>query len=241
MPVRPTGLFGFLAQPPTLARIVARGWLSCALAQRAELDAESDAPVTALLRATSDWLEALGLLGEAHPDERAALAAPPGVLSAADLERLGEHAEVAGVVAWALQLGCVPAVDVATDASEVAIVLGWQTAVATELQTSARLRARTELMAWLDFASAVHWRVDEQVRRTARIDLRGLDGAGQQQLPAVTPLHLDDAGDLLIGGQSLADLPPAALLATLRRARARHRAALWLLGQQREFADIETP
>lgn len=54
----------------------------------------------------------------------------------------------------------------------------------------------------------------------------------------VTPLALATDGDMALGGRSLADAAPLELYAALRRVRERHRATLWLLGQQRDWDEI---
>jgi hypothetical protein len=56
----------------------------------------------------------------------------------------------------------------------------------------------------------------------------------------VTPCELLD-GDLAIGGRALRELTPAMLFATLRRLQERYRAALWVLGQQREYWQVALP
>jgi hypothetical protein len=54
----------------------------------------------------------------------------------------------------------------------------------------------------------------------------------------VTPLALATDGDMALGGASLATATPRELYAGLRRVRERHRATLWLLGQQRDWDAI---
>lgn len=54
----------------------------------------------------------------------------------------------------------------------------------------------------------------------------------------VTPLALAADGDMALGGRSLAAATPNELYAALRRVRERHRATLWLLGQQRDWDEI---
>ena len=48
-------------------------------------------------------------------------------------------------------------------------------------------------------------------------------------------------GDLAIGGLALRELAPVQLFATLRRVQERHRAALWLLGQDRAYWQVALP
>lgn len=234
--------FGLLASPPTLQRLVARGFVACAVAMRVDLEAHHDATeVAELTLLARDWLAAHGYAAELEPDEAAVLAAAPGLLTRADRERFAAQPEAAAVLGWALQLCPLPPFDSDADGAATAAALGWLTEGGAALATQARLRPREQLMALLDALGAVHWRLLEHTRRAdAAVSMQHFGATEHAWPPAVTPCELLD-GDLAIGGRALRELTPTTLFATLRRLQERHRAALWALGQQSEYWQVALP
>jgi hypothetical protein len=234
--------FGLLASPPTLQRLVARGFVACAVTMRVDLEAHGDATeVAELMQLARDWLAAHGHAAELEPDEAAVLAATHGTLAGADRERFAAQAEAAAVLGWALQLCPLPPFDAEADGAATAAALGWLTDAGAALATQARLRPREQLMALLDALGAVHWRLLEHTRRDdAAVSMQHFSATEHAWPPDVTPCELLD-GDLAIGGRRLRELTPAMLFATLRRLQERHRAALWVLGQQREYWQVALP
>jgi hypothetical protein len=234
--------FGLLASPPPLPRLAARGLLSCALAMRADLEAHPDREAAAALIAlTRDWLERQGFAAEAEAEERAALEAPPGTLDGTARERCSACGEAAALLGWALQRCDLPGFDTDADAAAVAAALGLLEPEGGELATRGRLRSRETLMDLLDAIGAVHWRLLEHTRRPdAQVSMQRFGAAVHRWPEGVVPCEL--AGDdLAIAGRALRELDPVMLLAALRRVQERHRALLWLLGQNRAYAEVALP
>jgi hypothetical protein len=234
--------FGPLASPPALRRLVARGFVACAIAMRVDLETHDDTTeVAELMLVARDWLAAHGYATELDPDEAALLAATPGTLARADRERFGAQPEAAVVLGWALQLCQLPPFDSDADGAATAAALGWLTDGGAALATQARLRPREQLMALLDALGAVHWRLLEHTRRAdAAVSMQHFSATEHAWPPDVTPCELLE-GDLAIGGRALRELAPATLYATLRRLQERHRAALWALGQQHDYWQVALP
>jgi hypothetical protein len=234
--------FGLLASPPTLQRLVARGFVACAVAMRVDLEAHRDATEAAqLVSVAQDWLSAQGYAGELESDEAALLDAAPGTLAPASRGRFAAQPEAAAVIGWALQRCDLPAFDSDADGAGIAAELGWLSQAGADLATQGRLRPREQVMALLDALGAVHWRLLEHTRHDAAVvSMQHFSATEHAWPPAVTPCALLD-GDLAIGGRALRELTPAALFATLRRVQERHRAALWALGQQRGYWQVALP
>jgi hypothetical protein len=244
--------FGFLPSPPPLPRMVARAMACCALAQRVELEPPAGEAVDAATRAGSDellqlsleWLGRHGMEAELSATEHAALAAATGSLDPDARERFADAGEGAAVIAWALRCAALPPFDADADAAAIAASLGWLAESGTTLGSRARLRSREELGAALDAIGAVHWRLRARAEPAAGV------GAGVVSMARwqpdrfawpedMTPLELAPDGDLALDGQPIAAVTDPQLLAGLRRLQARHRAILWLLGQQRDWDAIE--
>ncbi len=250
--------FGFLPSPPPLPRIAARALVSSALAQRIEieppagaaLDAETLEGMTELIELSMDWLRRHGLDAELSGSERAALQQPAGALDEALRERFALRGEAACVIAWALRCAPLPAFDVDADAAAVAEALGWLDDAGATLGTRARLRSREEVGAYLDAVSAVHWRLRQQARPAEDGAKHGEESAVAVSMArwhpdrhawpeGVTPLALAPDDDLALGGRSIGEASAPQLLAAWERVRERHRATLWLLGQQRDYDAVE--
>ena len=104
-------------------------------------------------------------------------------------------------------------------------------------QTAAHLRPREEVSALLDAIGAVHWRLLEHARQPSRISMQRWAATVHDWPQGMTPLELAD-GDLALDGRPLNGLDDRTLLRALRRVGERHRAALWLLGQERAYGSV---
>jgi len=245
--------FGFLPSPPALPRIAARALVFCALAQRVEiepppgtpLDAETLEGMNELLELSMEWLGRHGLAAELTGRERAVLQQPVGTLDDALRDTFAHSGEAAGVIAWALRRAPLAAFDADTDAAAVAEAFGWLDDAGAELGSTARLRSREEVGAYLDAVSAVHWRLRRQAEPTQDGDApSGVSLArwhpDRYAWPEdVTPLELAPDDDLALGGRTIGMASPETLLAAWQRIRERHRATLWLLGQHRDYDAVE--
>lgn len=234
--------FGLLASPPPLQRLAARAFVACAVAMRVDLEAHDDrAAAAALLQLARDWLAVHGHAAELDADEATLLASEPGTLPVAARARHAAQAEAAAIIGWSLQRCEVPPFCGDADGASVAAALGWLGTEGAELGRSARLRPREQVMALLDALGAVHWRLLEHTRSPdAAVSMQHFSATQHAWPPDVTPCELRD-GDLAIDGLALRDLAPAQLFATLRRVQERHRAALWLLGQDRAYWQVALP
>ena len=118
--------FGLLASPPPLAVVVARAFVSCALAMRAQLDTFDDSlAVSQIVTQSTLWLTKHGFDRMMHADEVAAMAAGPGELTAQGRERYGLLGEAAAVLAWGLRSCTLPAPHTSCDAADIAEALGF--------------------------------------------------------------------------------------------------------------------
>lgn len=235
-------VFGMLAAPPPLPRIAARALIACAIAQRVDLESHPNATeARQLIELAHGWLTEHALISEADAVEHDMLHAAPGTLSDALAARFAPLAECAVVIAWALQRGTVPAIDVDADAVTTAQALGWLSDAGAQLGTTARLRSRETLMAALDAQGAMHWRLLERTRpESASISMSRFARDAYEWPEGVTPCELRD-DDLALDGAPLSAATPQGLFAALRRTQERHRALLWLLGQQRNYWDVTLP
>jgi hypothetical protein len=245
--------FGFLPSPPTLPRIAARALVFCALAQRIEiepppgtpLDAETLEGMNELLELSMEWLARHGLAAEITGRERAVLQQPVGTLEAALRDAFTHSGEAAGVIAWALRRAPLAAFDADTDAAAVAEACGWLDDAGAELGSTALLRTREEIGAYLDAVSAVHWRLRRQAEppqdgdAPIGVSLARWHPDRYTWPEGVTPLELAPDDDLALGGRSIDVASPGTLLAAWQRVRERHRATLWLLGQHRDYDAVE--
>ncbi len=231
-----------LAAPPPLPRMAARALVACAIAQRVDLESHPDAgEARELIEVANDWLGEHGLVREVDPAERELLTAAPGTLTAAQLARFAPLAECAAVIAWALQRHPLPAADVDADAIAIAESLGWLDDAGVNLGMSARLRPRETVMAALDAQGALHWRLLARTRpESAAISMGRFAPSAYEWPDGITPFELLD-DDLALEGVPLAAVTPQVLFGALRRAQERHRALLWLLGQQRNYWDVTLP
>lgn len=235
-------VFGLLAAPPPLPRMAARALVACAIAQRVDLESHPDTrEARELIEVANDWLGEHGLVRELDPAEQELLSTAPGALSAAQLERFAPLAECAAVIAWALQRQSLPGAEVDADAVATAESLGWLDDTGATLGTTARLRPRETIMAALDAQGALHWRLLERTRPgSAKISMGRFAPSSYEWPDGMTPFELLE-DDLALAGVALADVRPQELFGALRRAQERHRALLWLLGQQRNYWDVTLP
>lgn len=230
--------FGLLASPPPLQIVVARAFTSCALAMRAQLDLHEQADaVTAIISQARTWLAEHGFDRVLDDDEAAALAAAPGTLDPALRERYALLGEASGVLAWALRCAALPAPDTPIDAADAAAALGFLTAPGAALATSARLRDREETARYADIAGALHWRIQRQMTEPGALLMSRWRGDQLAWPEEVSPAQFVDE-DLAAGGRAVSTISDRELLPWLQRTAERHRASLWLLGQQRDYWQV---
>ena len=230
--------FGLLAQPPPLRFVVARAFISCALAMRVQIDAHIDARAAAQMTGDARrWLTEHGFDALLHASEAEALDAAPRELSAGSAQRYETLGEAAAVYAWALRVLDLPAPDAAADAADVAVALGFLTDAGADLVTGARLRDRDEIARYADVAGALSWRLQQQLREPGKIVMSAWSATRWSWPQAVTPAQcLDD--DLALQGKPIASVAQSDLLQSWQRAMERQRAALWLLGQHRDYWQV---
>lgn len=227
--------FGQLASPPPLAVVVSRAFASCALAMRAQLDTHDDpAAVGLIVEQARGWLAQHGFDRVLDRDESAAMAASVGELTPAQRARYGMLGEAAAVLAWGLRRMALPAPEQPCDAADAAEALGFLTDEGAALATQARLRDRDETASYADIAGALHWRIQRQLTEPGPL-LMSRWRSDQLQWPeAVTAAQFHDE-DLAKDGRAITTLGDGELLQWLQVAAERHRASLWLLGQQRDY------
>jgi len=241
--------YGFLAQPPPVQRTVARGFVCCAIALRADLEPAIGSPapgldvdsVLQLLELTRRWLEHSGFDAELDDAERGLLDSLPGARHSGLLEPFAQHKEALGVIAWVLRAAPLVSIDEDVDAGSIAAAMGWLTDDGATLHTRARPRTREQLAAYLDAIAATHWRISEHVRQPASIGMTRWGAAAGVWPEETAPIALAAGGDLALAGEDIDKAGPSTLLAALQRVQGRHRATLWLLGQHRDFRSVTFP
>lgn len=230
--------YGLLASPPPLRVVVARTFVSCALAMRAQIDRHADAGAAlAITMLTRAWLAEHRFDAALDAEEATALAAPPGSLDATSLERFTLLGEALGVFAWALRRQPLPPPDQAIDAADTAAALGFLHADGAALATGARLRDREATARYADIAGALHWRARNQIVAPGSIVMSRWRSDAHEWPEDVTAAQFVDA-DLAAHGRAITSLGNDELLPLLQRCAERHRAALWLLGQQRDYWQV---
>jgi hypothetical protein len=230
--------YGMLASPPPLQVVVARAFISCALTMRAQLEQHDDAAaIPALLKQAVDWLNEHGFARLLGDEETAALCCAPGALDPVLQQRYALLGEAAAVLAWALRRSSLPAPDVAVDAADIAASLGFLSDHGAALATTARLRDRDETARYADIAGALHWRIQRQMTEPAPLLMHHWRSDQLAWPDAVAPAQFVD-DDLALGGMAVSALANQALLPWLLQAAERHRAALWLLGQNRDYWQV---
>lgn len=219
--------------PPTAGAVARRAQILAAVTCRGHVENNLGDPATeALYARIVPWLQTCNLMDALEPEERALLLTPLGELDPQQQVASMWKVEGAAVLSWALGKYPLPPHDHKVEPFKVAEALGFLWDEAAQYVRYAQLRGRTELNAYRELVHAVHGRLREAEQRPQRDDL------GSRIQPAwLRALGLSRAsplvdGDLAIDGLPLSQVEPSLVRAVEEINHERHRAAIWLVGQQ---------
>lgn len=185
-----------------------------------------------------DWLTALNLWDEAEPSEAAMIRAPLGVLEAKIALQAGWYAEGLTVLAWAMHLLDFPKHDKQVDSYAVTDAFWFLDKAAEEIVTNANLRSPGELDACRELLYAIHARLREYDRNrvpknfTHWIEQSWLDALGYKLT------NLISQNDLAVDGKQISETTEGRLQELLSITSERHRAIIWLMGEQAGYSKI---
>ena len=231
---------GALIWMPKIAnQAVLRSLILSAIVCRGSLESGAGNPeAEAVHQRLREWLTALDLWGAAEPAEAAMLQAPLGGLEASVTLQSGWYAEGLAVLGWALNLLDFPKHDEQVDSYAVADAFWVLDEAAAELLMTGRLRSQDDLDACREMLYAIHVRLRQYARNGAPdnfaswIETSWLDALG------CTLGGLTAQDDLAIDGKPLNQVTEERLQETLSITSERHRAIIWLMGEQPNYAEI---
>jgi uncharacterized protein DUF4272 len=224
---------------PDAGRVARRALILSALVCRGYVEADPANPEALSLNdRITEWLARLDLEDEIEPLEAAVLSPPPGAVPAQVALSVTRQAEGLAILAWALGLFPLPRHDQKVDAYEVTDALYFLGEDDADLVATAKLRTEADIDACREVMYAVHCRLRELKRRKERndfgswieqewLDLLGLDSTG-----------LIVEGDLGIDGRPLSAVEPDRVQDCEWVFRERHRAAIWLAGEDPLYSEL---
>jgi hypothetical protein len=217
---------------PDVLRVTRRSLVLSAVICRCSSDHDPDNPdAQDLWNRLREWVESQGIDGEMESGERDLVNAQLGTLDEKDIIAAPWRTEGLALLAWSLNRFSFPQYDQQVDAYEVTDSLEFLSEDAFELVSSSNLRPATELSVCREFYYALHCRLREFARkRTPRdighwIEAKWLDALG-------IPTVLGSTGDLYIDDVPLSDVSDDAFNLCESIVCERHRAAIWLLGEE---------
>jgi hypothetical protein len=187
-----------------------------------------------------DWLKGLGLAAELEPQERDFLHAPCGIVDPQLVTNAAWRGEGLAVLAWALNRFGLPAYDEEAFPPDLAqeSVGFLNPEAARQLLDTAVLRPAAEIERFATYATMVTWRLRTFRMYSGRWDfveyLRRHTAFREAWLEG---LRFVD-GDLAIGEQAVANVPPEKVHTWERVAEERQRAAYWLEGDNTVYSQV---
>jgi hypothetical protein len=184
-----------------------------------------------LLERTSAWVDQLDLRGEMEPSEHKLIDAKIGTLR--DRERINATWQTEGlaILAWGLKLFPFPSLDKLVDLYELTDAFYFLNDEAMDVIRSAALRSEHELEACRELFYAVHCRLRQFARNRHTHDMRHWIEPNWIETLKLDNIFAVD-GDLLVGSVPLIDSQEEVWQRMEFATRERHRAAIWLIGEQ---------
>jgi hypothetical protein len=230
--------------PPVAGAVARRAQILSAVTCRGHVEHNLGDPASeALYARIVAWLDTCNLMEFLEPEERTVLLAPMGSLTSEQQLASIWKVEGAAVLAWALGKYPLPPHDVKVEPFKVAETLGFLWDEAAQYVRYAQLRGRTELKAYRELVHAIHGRLREAEQRPQRDDFGGsIQSAWLRALGLSRASPLTE-GDLAIDGQPLKRVDPSLRRTVEEINHERHRAAIWLVGQQEGYwsLSVDTP
>ncbi|MCC2668581.1 MAG: hypothetical protein K0Q72_1052 [Armatimonadetes bacterium] len=224
---------------PSAAEVARRALILSAMICRAHLDAAPGDPEARTLHGRiDDWLQRLGLHELLAPEEASILTAPLGGLEARKRIQATWLVEGLAILAWALGRYPLPALAAKVDVYDVTAELGFLAEDAAGLLDQPELRPVEELNACREVLYAVHCRLRDVRRRPERNDFHQWLEPTWLEALGLTPEAVIAAGDLAIDGLPLHRADPARVQEVEAIVYERHRAAIWLAGEEPGFWEV---
>jgi len=227
--------------PPTASAVARRGLILAAVACRGHIESgQGDTTAEALHPRIIAWLQACGLADSIEPEEHAILFAPLGALGELKAIEAGWRIEGAAILAWALGKYPLPPHDARVDPFRVAETLGFLWDEAASFVRHAQLRGREQCNAYRHLVYAIHCRLREAEARPHRSDLGSwIQPVWLRALGLARNSPLVE-GDLAIAGEPLHRVDAATIHGCEEIVRERHRAAIWLVGEDPGYWSLTT-
>ncbi len=225
--------------PPTARRVACRALVMTALSYRGKVELDTTwREREKEVQRIQGFVRDLGMESEAEPGERDLLGRELGRLTQREAVNMSWLIEGVGVLAWGLGRYTLPPHDEGVEPRDLADSLAFLTPTARDVLARATLVSKDEVSLYREIAFAVHWRMVEWRLRPTACDLMALAG----RLPwmdeeAIRRLPLVD-GDLSIHGRPIAACSEVDRNRCASIAIERHRAAIWLLGEEKVFSEI---
>lgn len=230
--------------PPGASAVARRAQILAAVTCRGHVEHNLGDPTSeALYTRIVAWLDSCNLMEFLEPEERAILLAPMGGLTGEQQQASIWKVEGAAVLAWALGKYPLPPHDVKVEPFKVAEMLGFLWDEAAQYVRYAQLRGRTELKAYRELVHVIHGRLREAEQHPRRDDFGSSIQPPWLRALGMTRTSPVVEGDLAIDGQPLSRVEPSLVRTVEEINHERHRAAIWLVGQQEGYwtLSVDTP
>ncbi|MBX2803169.1 MAG: DUF4272 domain-containing protein [Myxococcales bacterium] len=176
------------------------------------------------------WFGRLALWQVSEPEERHLFEAPLGSLLEREYAAATWRVEGLLVLAWAIGLTPLLPHDTEVDPFALTSALHLLQTDAMEVLAASTLRDARDLRVCREFYDAVHVRLREFRRHPeGKDDRHAYETGWAARLGLPCPLL---RGDLAVGGQPIESAAPSAVRIAERIVTERHRAAIWLLGEE---------
>lgn len=227
---------------PNAQRVLLRGFALAALACRGFIDygadnSEAEAVHTKLLH----WLEGVPVDGEFSSEEAAIIHAPLGTLTETQIAGVTWGVEGLVVLSWALGFAELPPYDAQVDPYAVAEAIGLFDLEASRQLHTVRLRCPEEIVAGRELLYAINTRIREYLRSPVQGSRRPFQEWLDPEWLAVLKLPLETLvvdDELAIAGQPAWRASREQLTECELIVRERHRAAIWLAGEEVNYWDV---
>ena len=227
-------------EPPTAKRVASRALVLSAVCFRGLIEDQPEVERAEELRSSAEsWLESVGALEEAEPEEARILSTPLGSLSPRDALNAGWRSEGLVILAWALGNAALPPIHQQCSPSDVANTLGFLGPPEEMISVAPELRADEELEHWTATYLTAHWRLRQQQVKPGVVDLEAVVAESDWAPLTLTELEVVD-GDLALDGSPIVDWPENLFYLTCSIVQERHLALNWLLGFEALYSEVTT-
>ena len=226
------------SKPVTAGRVACRAMVLSAVTCRGSLeDVAADPEVKELHGRLLDWLDLLNLWDEAEASEQSMLRAPLGSLSVEVALQAGWYSEGVAVFSWALNLLDLPKHDEQVDVYTVTDALWFLDKAAKKVIDNAQFRSPAELEAYSELIYTIHSRLRDYTRNRVPKDFtQWIEKSWLDVLSVSDDLTMQN--DLAVDDKPLNELEESRLQEVMSITLERHRAIIWLLGEQPTYSEV---